>query len=281
MKERPDYLEQAFKSILWQTVLPTEVILIEDGILTEKLYKRIEAFEKRLKILNVFLNIIKNKSNMGLGFSLQKGVKACRYKYIARMDTDDVAFPNRFERQLDYLIENQDIDILGTNSIEFTENDITTVQSNVLPEKHNEIIEYMKFRNPISHPTVMFKRQVILDSGGYRPFQYFEDYYLWTRCAINNAKFHNLTDKLLMSRVNPKLYSRRGGIKYIKTLWRFRIELRNLNIINFYEMVESFLVQGIVSLLPNIVREFIYEKLLRKRSLGEKIPVKIKTLIYK
>lgn len=46
MKERPDYLEQAFKSILWQTVLPTEVILIEDGILTEKLYKRIEAFEK-------------------------------------------------------------------------------------------------------------------------------------------------------------------------------------------------------------------------------------------
>ncbi len=112
-KEKPEYLKMSLESIRLQTVEPDEIILIEDGVLTKELYLVIEEYLKVLPNMRVY----KFDKNKGLGLALRKGVELSRYELVARMDTDDIAEPERFRIQMDFMENNpQDIGLWWTDA---------------------------------------------------------------------------------------------------------------------------------------------------------------------
>ena len=176
-REKPQYLEQALESLLEQTLLPTEVVIVEDGPLTDELYAVIEAFKTRFAAtVSVVL-----PRNVGLGLALNHGLKECHYPIVARMDSDDICKPRRFEKQLEILRTHKEIDVVGSWIDEFLGTKENIISTRKVPETHQEILHFARYRNPMNHPTVMFRKAVIEAVDSYHDFPLFEDYDLWVR----------------------------------------------------------------------------------------------------
>lgn len=198
-KENPIYLELALNSI-WaeQTVKPTQIVIIKDGELTPELNHILDDFAKTVPV-----DFIINETNIGLSASLNKGLLACRYELVARMDTDDIAYPNRFDRQINFFEKNPEIDVLGSFATKINENgeqygDLLKVPIN------NKDIYYYIWANPFIHPSVMFKRESILRAGNYEipkdKRMRHDDYELWFRCAFKQMNFCNIPEPLIYYR---------------------------------------------------------------------------------
>ena len=174
IKENAEYFKSSLESIFCQTLLPNEVILVKDGPITEELEKIIADFKKRYKILKV----IPLEKNIGLGLALNEGLKHCSYDIVARMDTDDIAKKDRFDKQIDIFRNNPEIDLVSAWIDEFTD-DISNINSTrKLPENHKDILSFGKSRNPVNHPVVMFRKNKVMEAGSYKDFYLLEDYYL-------------------------------------------------------------------------------------------------------
>ena len=120
-KEKPEFLEKSIESIYFnQTLKPDEIVLVEDGPLTKELYSSIKKLKNKIGI-NI-LKVVSLEKNMGLGNALRIGIKRCSNELIARMDTDDISYSNRFEKQVNFFKENPDTDVLGTFMTEFVGN---------------------------------------------------------------------------------------------------------------------------------------------------------------
>lgn len=258
-KERPDFLYQSLASIFDQTVIPAEVVLVKDGPLTDELEKILLGYQQRCSSLK----IVSLPQNQGLGRALNEGLKHCTYDIVARMDTDDIAKPDRFEKQLSFLETHPEIDVVGSWIDEF-EGAIDNILSiRKLPETPEELFQYGKSRNPINHPAVMFRKSAVLRSGSYQHFPLFEDYYLWVRMLMNGSKFYNIQESLLYFRTSPDMFRRRGGIKYALTEMKLQHRFYKLGYIDFCQMLKNDIVRTVVRLMPNSLRSFIYQKILR------------------
>ncbi len=258
-KEDPQYLRQSLDSIFTQKLLADEVVLVKDGPLTEELNEIIVSYACRYP----FLKIVSFSKNQGLGKALNEGLKHCSHDIVARMDTDDIAKPERFEKQLAVFKKHPDIDVVGAWIDEF-ENDISSVRSvRKLPEYQCDILTFAKRRNPINHPVAMFRKSAVLAAGGYQHFPLFEDYYLWIRMLINGAKFYNIQESLLYFRFSPEMFKRRGGWKYAMNEFRFQWMMRKLHFISILEFIQNVFVRFLTRIVPNFLREIVYKKLLR------------------
>lgn len=162
-KEEAKYFNRAMQSI-WdeQSVKPDEIVLVQDGKLTDELYRFIDEWKSKLGDV---LKIIPLEQNVGLGDALNEGIKHCNYELIARMDTDDISLADRFEKQLK-VFENSDIDISSSWVSEFDSDEKKIVSYRKIPEKHDEIVSYSKMRNGVNHPAVMYKKSVVEKAGG-------------------------------------------------------------------------------------------------------------------
>ena len=258
-KECPDYLSRSLKSLFEQGILPNEIVLVKDGPLTKELDDVIYAYVKKYPILK----IITFQNNQGLGKALNEGLKHCTCDYVARMDTDDICKPDRFEKQLSVFKNNPDIDVVSSWIDEF-EGDVKNILSTrKLPETHSEIYEYGKKRCPINHPAVMFKKSAVLTAGGYMHLPLFEDYYLWVRMLVNGAKFYNIQESLLYFRTSSAMFMRRGGLKYALTEVSFLWKMHKIGYVNLLSTIKSIFIRFTVRIMPNSIRGFIYKKLLR------------------
>ena len=135
-KEDPRFLKEAIDSVINQSVKPAEIVIMEDGPLTEGLYDVLDNFAQNH-------NIIKRyplKRNVGLGLALRRGVELCEYEWIARMDTDDISVPERFERQVSYIQAHPDVTLLGSNIEEYGEDMKTSTGARMVPESHKDIL---------------------------------------------------------------------------------------------------------------------------------------------
>ena len=241
-KENPEYLKESLESVFSQTLLPSEVVLIKDGPLTDELNKVIDLYTKYYSYLKVF----SLADNQGLGKALNEGLKHCSFDIVVRMDTDDIAKPKRFEKQLAVLKMYQDVDVVRK-----------------LPEFHNAIQKFAKYRNPINHPVAAFRKSAVLSVGSYRHFPLFEDYYLWVRMLMNGAKFYNIQESLLYFRFSSKVFKRRGGWKYAINEFRFQKMLRQLHFISFPQYIRNIFVRFLTRIIPNSLRKFVYKTILR------------------
>ena len=258
--EKPEYLKQALNSILNQTLLPDEILIVKDGLLTSELDKTLDEYAAKNKIIK----FLKFEKNRGLGLALRDGVLACKNEIIARMDTDDISKPDRFEKQLNYIAQHPDIVLLGSWIEEFDKDSKVPKSNSILPITYEEILEFAKRRNPFRHVSVIFKKSAVIDSGNYRHFLWFEDYDLWIRMLKKGYKVANLPEVLLSVREDKKMYERRGGWRYLEQDIKFQKFLLEIEYINFFEFVTNIIIRGSVRLLPNNFRKFIYSNILRK-----------------
>lgn len=260
IKEIPNNLDLALESITDnQSLKPNEIVLIKDGKLTDELEKIIDKYINKYPTL---FKIVAFEKNRGLGEALRVGVLECSYEYIARMDTDDIAKSDRFEKQIRFLRENPNIDIVGSHITEFID---TT--DNIICEKRvplDNIEKYIRHRSPLNHPTVVFKKSSVLEVGNYIEIPFNEDIYLWARMVAGGKKIANIDESLLYFRTTDDTYKRRGGIKYIKSEYKIQKELLRLRIINLPTFIFNICSKSVVRLLPNSIRKMIYMKVLRK-----------------
>jgi glycosyltransferase involved in cell wall biosynthesis len=258
-KEKPEYFNRAMQSI-WdeQTVKPNEIVLVQDGPLTDGLYEDIN--EWKVKIGESFKTIPLEK-NVGLGDALNVGIKHCSYELIARMDTDDIALPHRFEKQLK-IFEGSDIDICSSWVSEFDNNENEIVSYRKLPETHDDIVKFGKKRSPINHPGVMCRKSSIELAGGYKKMMWFEDYYLWARMILNGAKFYNIQEPLVNMRAGYGQLKRRSGLKYAINEYNIQKEFLKLGFINILEFIRNVFIRFVARIIPKSLVKQIY-KLLR------------------
>lgn len=259
-KESPLYFMQSLDSLFHQTLLPDEVVLVEDGPLTSELEQVVSEYSARYPILKV----VPLPKNQGLGKALNEGLKHCSYELIARMDTDDIAKPDRFRRQVQVFEEHSEIDVCGAWIDEFEEDVDQVLSTRKLPEHQAEIAAYALSRNPINHPVVMFRKSAVIAAGGYQHFPLFEDYYLWLRMLKNGAKFYNIQESLLFFRTSPDMFKRRGGWKYALNELRFMSVMRKLGMISRTRFALNVAIRFPMRIMPNRLRGLLYKKALRK-----------------
>lgn len=256
--ERPVILERCLRSI-WddQLVKPSQIVLVIDGPVHTDLLRVIECFKARLVSI---VDVIQLKQNKGLGEALAVGLKHVRYDLVARMDTDDVSLPNRFQAQLDFMLQNEGVHVLGSHVEEFNSDPMEITGTRRVPLYHADIVKTAKYRNPMNHPSVMYRKSRVIDSGGPLKFVGFDDYFLWVRMIQNGAEFRNLDSVLVRLQAGPNLLLRRSGLKYAKMELNFQRTILRLGFIGNQRFIFNLMSRFAVRLLPNAILFVLYKR---------------------
>lgn len=258
-KENPVFFKESIESILLQTTPTNDFVIVCDGPLTDELFGVLDEYKD-----NSVITIVQLEKNMGLTTALNEGLKYCKNELVARMDSDDIAEPFRCEEQL-LAFETEDLDVVGSNVVEFIDNPANIRTMRCVPENHDEIRKYSQKRNPMNHPSVMFKKSAVIKSGGYQKFHLYEDYQLWVNMIINGYKFKNIQKPLVKMRTTNDLYMRRGGFGYFKSGYKFQTYMYKAGYISFVRYLKNLSERLIVhALMPNSIRKWFYLKILRR-----------------
>lgn len=193
---REKYIEECIESILNQDFTNFELIVVDDG-----------STDKTLEILNNFnddrIRVIKLPVNCGIGTAKNVALSSANGEYIAIMDSDDVAVPYRLTKQVDFLDQNTEIDILGARGVIYEGDKDNILFYSKQPENDADIKARMLFLNgsAMLHPTMMLRSEFIKKHGlYYENKMQDEDHAFWIKSIYHGAKFYNLTDELIYKR---------------------------------------------------------------------------------
>lgn len=261
-KEKPEFFDQALESIHHQTVQADEWIIVKDGPISDELQAVIEKYKA---LSDVCIKEVPLPENRGLGLALAAGVPECSYELIARMDTDDIAVPERFDLQLKEFEKNPALDLCGGQIEEFETTPQEIIGERRVPLTQEEIVEYQKLRCAFNHMTVMFKKSKVLEAGNYKHCPLMEDDMLWVDMLLHGAVCMNLDKTLVYARTNRDMIARRGGIKYYKKYKNARKMILGTGFITKREYKKTNRIQLIVCLMPAWLRKFVFFKLLHRK----------------
>ncbi|WP_119342984.1 glycosyltransferase [Facilibium subflavum] len=259
-KEDPNSYAECLQSLVDQTLQATEIIVVHDGPVNDELLTIEKKFEERLP-----LRIICLKTNQGLGNALNEGLKHCQYDLILRMDTDDICVPERFQKQVAFMLKNSDIDIASGTIEEFADNYNLPYASRKLPLEHNQIVEFSKSRSPFNHMAVAYRKESVVKAGSYQHLLYMEDYYLWIRMILSGCRCANLIDTLVYVRAGRNMLAKRGGKLYAKSELCLLKFMRQHKFIPFLKWFKLVMLRVPVRLLPVFVRKYIYNYIREER----------------
>ena len=256
-KENPAYFDRSMKSI-WddQTRKPDEIVLVEDGPITSALESIVSLWQEKIPVLK----IVKLEKNCGLAIALNEGAKVCDCDYIARMDTDDISFPERFQIQEEYLMEHPEIVVLGGGMQEFSDED-GCLPPRLMPLTTEEIRKAICKTSPFVHPSVCIKKMLFDKGLSYNPkCRRYQDLEYWFRILAAGYQVANLDKVLIQYRKDPLLYKKRN-----KTAWaEMKIVFKGI-----YLLYGTFSWQYIYPLLHFIFRQlppqwclFLYKHLI-------------------
>ena len=260
--DNPDFLKLALESIYErQSVKPDEIVVVFDGHLNEELYAVLDDFKFDKEGI---VKYYPQEVNHGLGEALRIGSKYCTGDYILRMDSDDISDAYRFEKQILYVKNHPEVDVLGTDIAEFNETPNEDVRVRSCPEKHDDIVRMGKYRNPMNHVSVCMKKSALEKCGGYETLLLLEDYYLWLKMIVVGCKFANIHESLIYVRVGNGFDSKRGSKERIegwKVLQNFMI--KNKLITKKDSMLNMMYINAFVR-TPSCLKKVLYSKLLRR-----------------
>jgi glycosyltransferase involved in cell wall biosynthesis len=262
-RDSPHYLKQAIESVcVNQTVKPNQIVLVKDGNLTQELDCVIDEFVRNFPTV---FKVIALEKNEGLANALKVGGSACDYDLIARMDADDIAFHDRFEKQINHLI-NHDLDIIGGQIIEFGSDISDIISERKVPLEHHKIIRFLKYRSPFSHPTIIFKKKMFDDLNGYDSRVFPEDYDFFVRAYLKGYKFGNIKDNVLWFRLGEnrdEALKRRWGLVYAKNEVKLYKRFLDLGFYTLFDFTKVLFFKIPLRLLPFPVFKFLYFKFFR------------------
>lgn len=259
--DKPDDFLLAVRSIYNQTVQPNEIVLVVDGPIPETLDNAIHTLQNE----NSLLKVVRLGNNMGHAIARQTGLDAATNNLCAVMDSDDIAVPDRFEKQLRAFEQHPDVSVVGGIIKEFIGTPDNVVGTRIVPENDADIKDYLKSRCPMNLVSVMVKKDDVMKVGGYQDWYCEEDYYLWIRLAQNGYKFYNIQDNLVNVRVGKEMYQRRGGWKYFKSEAKLQRYMLKHSVISqpkyLYNVLLRFAVQVV---MPNWLRGWVFRTFFRK-----------------
>lgn len=261
IKEKAEYFDECMQSMLNQTVLPAEIVIVFDGPISDELRKTVERYRTENP---GWIKTVENEKNKGLGLALADGVPACTYELIARMDTDDIARADRFEKQLEMFMNDSELDVCGSHIIEFEGQIDNILSKRDVPIKYKEIAEYQKQRSAFNHMTVMYKKSTVLRAGNYEHCPLMEDDMMWIRMLIAGAKCANVDDYLVYARTGNAMIERRGGWAYYKKYKSGRKKILDTGYISKWDYFYTIIIQFVVALMPGKIRGFIFKKVLHR-----------------
>jgi glycosyltransferase involved in cell wall biosynthesis len=243
--EKPSNLEACLESLRIQTALANQVVIVFDGPISISLERVVDKWRESLNI-----ETLKLPKNIGLGGALNKGLQLCEHNFVARMDTDDVCQPNRFERQLFEFMSDSTLSLCGANTFEFSGTPENVISTRNVPASQDQIIQKCIFINPFNHPTIMFKKEDVLQAGGYKPLPWMEDWYLWLRMLALGYKGLNIEEYLVRVRTGYEMIARRAGWSYVKSEWLITKVKVGLGFTNWPMAIVIFIIRSAPRLLP-------------------------------
>jgi glycosyltransferase involved in cell wall biosynthesis len=253
--EKPSLLDRALQSCVEQTLCPSEIVLIQDGPLTDGLN---DVVRKWKILLGNTLNPIDLPQNVGLGAALNKGLEYCTYEYLARMDSDDICYPERFSQQIEYIKKNKHIQVVGGYISEFQKDEEMISGIRRVPLDHSDIAKRVRFRSPMNHVTVIFRKSLVKAVGGYRIPWPGRDHDLWLKLVHYGAIFANIPELLVKVRTGGEQLSRRGGWPFYRGEMKLHYDFYQNGLINRCELIRNILVRTGVRLLPIFLLKQFY-----------------------
>jgi glycosyltransferase involved in cell wall biosynthesis len=255
-KDDPKLLQIALHSVYTNTLKPDQVVLVQDGPIGANLTAVVDMFAHRDDFLLIKLDI-----NKGLANALNEGMKYITTTYVFRADSDDFNLPERFEMQFSKLLSGYDL--VGGAVMEVDRLGHQISIKNVPIEQPN-IKKFLSRRNPFNHMTVAYRRDAVIELGGYPDIFLKEDYALWAKMVAAGYRIINLDQVLVNATAGSDMYKRRGGVNYVISeihLQRFLLKTGVQTIVGafFWGTLRS-----LVFLFPSFLRGVVYEKLLRK-----------------
>ncbi|WP_260863433.1 glycosyltransferase [Citrobacter sp. Marseille-Q6884] len=249
--EKSSYLDDCFNSLFIQTLPASEIVLVLDGPISKNLMTVVEKWKGKLP-----LKIFPITVNVGLGKALNYGLNKCCNDIVCRMDTDDICIPERFEKQINYLVKHPDLCALGSAIQEFNGKDKGKIRFS--KAGHNNIVNYAKRRNPLNHMTVVFRKKYVLDVGGYLHHLYMEDYNLWLRLISAGYELDNLEEPLVNARVGEGMIKRRKGWRYIQSEYKLYMLKKQLGIDLGISAFSVLLIRASPRILPQCILSKLY-----------------------
>ena len=237
--DAPVFLSECFASLFNQTLKPQKILLIKDGTLTPELESVISEWKDKLPLM-----VVGYEKNSGLAHALNYGLQFVDTDLVARMDSDDIAFPERFEMQIEYFKKNNGCEILGTGIKEFYNSD-----SKVLSKIRNyPVISSEKSKSlfkgvPLAHPTLMIKTSLLKQYKYSEETSKNEDIELWFRLITSGHIIHNLSEPLLNFRITDGTFKRRSfnkAINEFKIYWTNLTNLFGFNYLLIYPILRLF-----------------------------------------
>lgn len=291
----PELVRVALDSLLQQTLLPNEIVIVGDGPVPAELEQEVSSFKFRVSKIrttpnpsfakgwdlvpedgkellesrnqkpDIIVTYLPQEKNGGLGEAMRIAAEAAKYDYLARMDSDDICLPDRFEKQMKCFEEDPELSLVGGMITEFDGEPENIIAKRILPLEDAEIKRMMRGRCAVNHVTVIFKKADLMKSGNYQPFWKQEDHYLWARMMEHGCKFRNIPDVVVNVRSGKDQIARRGGLRFYKSVVRVFWYMYRHGLISFGYFLYICTVRGIVQvLMPNRLRTWVYLHLLRK-----------------
>ncbi|WP_018019550.1 glycosyltransferase [Corynebacterium ciconiae] len=260
------HVRQALDSLYAQTRPAEEILLVQDGPVGEdvaEILAEAEATRDEVRVL-------RRENNEGNAVASAAAMATLRTEFYARQDSDDISYPERFERQLAFLAEHPGVDLVGSAMTEFVDFPEQPTGVRALPESPAEINRYLTINNPINHPTVMARVEAIRAVGGYQPVHLMEDYDLMARLVADGKVLANMTEELVYFRVGDAQLSRRTGLDMIHAELTMQRHLVDYGLVTAFRAVGNFLLRSTYRLLPKQLLTRVYRVLFHRRIHAER-----------
>ena len=261
-RDSPQLLERALNSVCQNSLLPHEIVLVQDGPVSSDLLKVVDDYDSIVP-----LRLIQLDENMGLGHAMNVGLKTIKTSHVIRFDADDLSLSNRFDVMMAKFREGYDL--VGSQVCELNDpNSANTVRR--VPKSIEEISRYLRYRNPFNHMTVGFLNEAIKDVGGYPDIKLREDYALWAKCLASGYKMCNVEEILVEATGGDNMIRRRGGFMNVLSELKLQKLMLQLGIQSPISAIAYGSIRCLVCMFPTFIRKHIYRMHLRGRVITAK-----------
>lgn len=260
--DKPEFLDQCFESIKNNSLQPVKIVLVKDGPISTELDSVINKWCECLPI-----QVVGYEENHGLAYALNYGLQFVETELVARMDSDDICYSDRFEKQINYFNLNTDCEICGAGLKEFYiifDNDCLE-KIRLYPEIVNKTSKCLYKGTPLGHPTLMIKTEILKKYKYSENTSMNEDIDLWFRLIKDGYTVHNIQEPLLNFRITDGTFKRRS----IKKAWNeFKIYFSNLiSLFGFSSKLFFPIARFLTRFLPYSINKKLYFSDLRTKVL--------------